>query len=109
VLELTYDPADRRNTLLYRELEDEPIPLADWTGEQAAFRYIGDEAGWTDTWPPEMPVIAASNVITDVGPPQLPELIYLATRSAQEPDLAVALQARRNRVPRDPIFGTPTN
>jgi len=43
-------------------------------------------------------------MIGEIRPPQLPELIYIETNSVQEPDFAVEVLGRRNRIPRDPIF-----
>jgi len=99
--------ADKKiNTLIYQEDEDEPLVLAEWQGGQARFKYIGDTTGWAEQWPPsEAPIIMGANqMITDIRPPQLPELIFLETGSGDEIDYAVAIQTRRNRVPRDPIF-----
>lgn len=93
------------NTLYYREDRDAPIVLASWPGKQAYFRYIGDANGWVPKWPRgEEPVLGITSMILDVKPPQLPELIFLDTQADQELDYAVAIQGRRNRIPRDPMF-----
>jgi general secretion pathway protein J len=105
-LTIEYDAAKRMNTLLYREDKDPPIALHSWEGQKADFRFIGDTTGWAQIWPPASapPMITSQVIMTDIRPPQLPELIVLDTQSAREPVFAVAVQARRNRVPRDPIF-----
>lgn len=102
---LDYDERDQINTLTYREDEDEPILLASWPGTRAQFRFIGDDTGWSKIWPPaQAPVSLTTTVIGDIAAPQLPELVYLATGSAQEQDYAVHILSRRNRIPRDPTF-----
>jgi|GEM_PF-1383557 len=106
-LALTYDPGESLNELTYREERDEPVVLAEWTGPQASFRYMGMQTDWTPVWPPDGPnSFGAGQIITELRPPQLPELVFLDTQSADEPDVAVAMTARRNRIPRDPeLFG----
>jgi general secretion pathway protein J len=100
---LSYDTSNKTNSLVYREIEDEPVVLAEWTGEQARFQFMGLQPGWLNAWPPVDPNgFAVTQVITDAKPPQLPELVYLDTQSFQEPVLAVAMGSRRNRTPRDP-------
>lgn len=102
---IEYDESLRSNTLVYREDQDEPLRIATWEGEPAFFRYIGDETGWADAWPPVgLSSAVIANVITEVRAPQLPELIFLNTGSKQELDYAVNIQTRRNRIPRDPVF-----
>lgn len=105
-LTLEYDDRESLNSLAYREDHGEPVVLATWKGDEANFRYIGDANGWQPIWPPaETPILGVTSVIiTDIRPPQLPELVYLDTHSADEPDYAVAIQSRRNRIPRDPVF-----
>jgi general secretion pathway protein J len=102
ILEIAYDDSTRMNSLVYREARDQPIILAQWEGDLALFRYIGDDRGWLDQWPDNAPTFNPGNVITDVRPPQLPELIYLQTNSLTEADFSVVVMGRRNRVPRDP-------
>ncbi len=104
-LTLSYDESKRLNSLTYKEDKDEPLLMATWSGKQAYFRYIGGPEGWVASWPPpDTPVLGMSTVITDVRPPQLPELVFLDTQSDLELDYAVAIQGRRNRIPRDPVF-----
>jgi general secretion pathway protein J len=102
-LRLVYDERSQTNRLVYREENDPEIVLLDWEGAQANFRYIGDaKAGWTTVWPPKLSAMTAPGQITEVRPPQLPELIYLDTASEEVIDLAAAMLTRRNRVSRDP-------
>jgi general secretion pathway protein J len=101
-LTLEYDESQRTNKLLYRENRNAPLEIAEWPGERAYFRFIGDANGWAEAWPPTDMMQAMPGVITDIRPPQLPELIYLVTGDTTEIDYAVAIGARRNRVPRDP-------
>ncbi len=109
-LRLQYDPRDTQNILYYQEDRDEPLVLAQWQGGEARFRYIGDAAGWNAVWPPEEPSnFGSTQIITDVKPPQLPELVYLETQSAQELDVGVSILTRRIRTPRDPMFSSSTN
>jgi len=105
---LEYDSAERMNTLLYREDQDPPMTIASWEGERAYFRFIGDTTtGWVESWPPDQEFPANPGQITEIRPPQIPELIYLVTGSKDEMDYAVPILTRRNRVPRDPpIFGS---
>jgi hypothetical protein len=102
VMEIVYDEAEKINSLLYREQNDQPITLLQWQGERALFRYIGDDRGWLEQWPTDEPQIGPGNVITEIRPPQLPELIYLQTNSVSEIDFSAAVMGRRTRLPRDP-------
>jgi general secretion pathway protein J len=102
-LTLAFDPASSSNSLSYQEIEDEPITLSEWVGPEAKFKFLGIQTGWVEAWPPGQPqVFGVSQIITDIRPPQLPEMVYLDTQGLAEPPLAVAVTARRNRLPRDP-------
>lgn len=104
-LTLEYEEGKELNSLYYTEDQDERLLLASWSGKRAYFRYIGDPRGWVPSWPPgDAPVLGLTTIVADVRPPQLPELIFLDTQSELELDYAVAIQGRRNRIPRDPIF-----
>ena len=109
-LRLQYDQGETENTLYYQEDRDAPLVLAKWPGAEAHFRFIGDATGWSETWPPEETGnFGSAQIITDVKPPQLPELVYLETQSAQELDVGVSILTRRIRTPRDPVFSSTTN
>lgn len=51
---------------------------------------------------PSKDCVPGIGVISENRPPKLPELILLDTKSTQVPDFAVAILARRMRLPRDP-------
>ncbi|MDX2143322.1 MAG: prepilin-type N-terminal cleavage/methylation domain-containing protein [Rhodospirillaceae bacterium] len=102
-IEIAYDERNQANTLIYREDNDPAVALLTWEGQRASFRYIGDsQTGWASEWPPKLSALAMPGQITEVRPPQLPELIYLDTASEEVVDLAAAVLTRRNRVSRDP-------
>ena len=98
---LKYDERTNLNTLLYQEGNDSVVTLSTWEGGQARFRYIGVDDQWVESWPQESAPLQLG-VITEIRPPQLPELIVLDTQSSDVPDYAVAILARRMRLPRDP-------
>ncbi len=103
-LAIEFNEEEKLNALVYRESNDKPMTLVQWTGERARFKFIGDPNGWLKSWPPDSMAANSSNMIGEIRPPQLPELIYIETNSVQEPDFAVEVLGRRNRIPRDPIF-----
>ena len=100
-INLQYDAGSRLNTLVYQEGNDPVITLSSWEGGQARFRYIGVDGQWVESWPQESAPVQLG-VISEIRPPQLPELILLDTQSTEVPDFAVAILARRMRLPRDP-------
>ena len=100
-INLLYDAGSRLNTLVYQEGNDPVITLSSWEGGQARFRYIGVDGQWVESWPQESAPVQLG-VISEIRPPQLPELILLDTQSTEVPDFAVAILARRMRLPRDP-------
>jgi prepilin-type N-terminal cleavage/methylation domain-containing protein len=100
-INLLYDESSNLNTLVYQEGNDPVVTLSSWEGGQARFRYIGVDGEWVESWPQKSAPIQLG-VITEIRPPQLPDLILLDTQSSNVPDFAVAILARRMRMPRDP-------
>jgi prepilin-type N-terminal cleavage/methylation domain-containing protein len=67
---LRYDAALDLTFLEYREKPHDTVEIARWSGEDAAFRYYGQDQEWRRVWPPTDPDSSTTAM-------QLPQLVRL--------------------------------